>query len=155
MFCESFETYMVRDMIVIDVDAFCDLVIEFLLSLRVADSHEGDAGDRKSDSRLRLEDFIFVPDGEDNVVEVAGCRVRLRGDDLEHPRAILVDHREGQVGVLGVKVFFVELEFSVLVKFEEVAFDFLSPLDHGEVLGFFPGSVESHSVEELFDSFLF
>ena len=88
---------MVCDMIVIDVDAFCNLIIEFLFGLGVANSYEGDAGDRKSNPRLCLENLIFVSDGADDVVKVASCRVRLGGNDLEHPRTILVDHREGQV----------------------------------------------------------
>ena len=77
------------------------------------------------------------------------------GHDLKHPGAVLEDYWEGDVCVFLAEVFFVELEFSFLVCFQEMALNLLAPFYAFETVRFLPGGVEAVTIEELPDAFDF
>jgi hypothetical protein len=81
-------------MIVINVDAVCDVIVEIFLFLLIAHSHKGDYRDCYSESRFRMENIILAPDGIDDLVKVATCVVRLVWYHLKHPRAIFEHQRK-------------------------------------------------------------
>ena len=96
---------MFGDVIIIDVFALGDFVVDRFLK-----TEEGNTGDGERDSWFASHDIIFVSDGVDYIVEVAGCCVGTFGDDLKHPWSIFIYYGEGDVCVLfNVEVWFAEL----------------------------------------------
>jgi hypothetical protein len=81
--------------------------------------------------------------------------VGVFGDDFEHPRAVLIDHRKGQVGVFLGEIFLAEFELAVLVGAEKMTLDFLAPLDHHQSFWLLPGGVEFVAMEKLLDASVF
>jgi hypothetical protein len=88
------ESRMMGDVVIIDVVALRDSVVESVFGGGVADAHEGDDGNSHCEAGFVVEDLIIVADGGDDIVEVATSVVRFAWNHFEHPRTVLEHQRE-------------------------------------------------------------
>jgi hypothetical protein len=130
-----------------DVPAVGDGVVEG--EEGVSESEEGDDGDGEGDARLGGQRLVLVPDGVDDLVEVAVGVVGLIGDHLEHPRPVLEHEGKTEVLVLLRNVLLAQLQLVLLVDLQEVALNLLPPLDLPRSGGFRPLRVQPQSLKEL------
>lgn len=143
------ESWMVGDVVVIDVGALRDSVVETRFGGGVADTHEGDDGDRHGEAGFVMKNLVLVPDGGDDVVEVATGVVRFTRNHFEHPGTVLEHQREVQVLILLRNVLLAEVQLPLLVYFQEMALYFLTPLDVLNSLRLGPSSIGAEPVQKL------
>ncbi len=85
---------VISDAPVINEPALSDFIHEFFFGLFIPDSNEGDARNCQCDFAFLLEYSVFVPDRQDDFIQVKTCVVGICGSHLEHPASILTEERE-------------------------------------------------------------
>jgi hypothetical protein len=88
MLGEGSKPGMVGDVIVIDIDALRDLVVEGFLFGCAKDRQ---AGYCDGDALFAPKQFVAFSERGDILIEIAGGCIWLLGDYFEHPRSILID----------------------------------------------------------------
>ena len=93
------EPDMVSNVIVINIEALCDRIVEFLLFLRIPHPQKRNRGDGQHHFRLGLQDFIFGLDQPYSLGKVAFHLIGLGWGHFQHPSSILEHQGEIQIFV--------------------------------------------------------
>lgn len=143
---------MVSDQLVVDIEALGVGVVEGFFVFGIPHTQEWDGGDGECYPGFRPQSFVFGFNIPDDLPEIALGEVRLSGGHFEHPSAIFQHDGEFQRFVFGAGGSEAQLQLVVLVELQEVALDFLAPLDESGFGGLLPVLVFLEDLEELADS---
>ena len=83
MLSQSAVSWMIGNVVVIDVFTLCYLVVDLLMG--VPYSQEWNDWNSHRNPRFRAQSFILFPDGIDNLVKIAISVVRFVRNHFEHP----------------------------------------------------------------------